>query len=51
MGWIHLDQYGDRWRALVNTDFHKMSGNSSVSERLMASEGLSSMKFVTVQGI
>jgi hypothetical protein len=51
MDWIDLAQDRDQWKALVNMVMnlrvHKMLGNSSVAERLAASqEGLSSMELV-----
>jgi hypothetical protein len=51
MDWIDLAQDRYQCRALVNTvmnfGFHKMLGNSSVAERLAASqEELSSMELV-----
>jgi hypothetical protein len=47
MDWIELAQDRDQWRALVKTvlnlQFHKMYGNSSVAEQLVVSQGLSSI--------
>jgi len=38
----------DQWRALVNKDFHKRQGISSLVERLSASpEGLRSVELVS----
>jgi hypothetical protein len=50
MEWIHLAQDRDNWGGSCEhgnepSDFHKMSGNSSVAEQLATSqEGLSSME-------
>jgi hypothetical protein len=53
MDGIDLVQDRDQWRALVNTimnlQFHKLLGNSSVAAQLAASqEGLSSMELVSL---
>jgi hypothetical protein len=48
--WIHVSEDRNQWWAAVNPvmtfEFHKRSGTYSLSERLLASQGLRFMEFV-----
>jgi hypothetical protein len=45
MDWIDLAQDRDQWQALVNTIMN-LKENSSVTEQLVAFQGLNSMELV-----